>query len=536
MDAQQEPHPRLLSKAVIVRAAALTLASWAVLTLAIELVYRGRISDQLLQVEQAASEILALERETIRSGLAAATADLLYLARQNELHQYLISGDPVWRDAIAQEYVAFASEMDAYDQIRFLDDRGREIVRVNYNDGDPKVIPADQLQSKGSSNPCFIRSLVLDAGEVYMSRFDLNTEEGRIEVPWKPVIRFGTPVFDTAGQKRGIMALSYLGDRLLDALRKAGEGPTFAVFLANSDSYWLLGPEEALAWGFMFFGEGVHTVGTSFPGVWERMRNETSGRVRTDDGLFTFTTIDPAPKEASSDAASATSADPADEPYRWKLIVHVPAAVLGAIATPVRRMWGVIHGALALMTASVSFLLARHQAARVEYRRRIEFLAKYDSLTGACNRHFFDRTISDEAARAARYRHPISFLMVDVTRFKSINDTHGHKIGDEVLREVADILRTSVREADVVVRYGGDEFLVMFPETAVEADAARDRILGAVERLNATERFPFSIVLALGSAHWDPDSQQAIEEVLGVADERMYEHKQAQHQQIDAAG
>ena len=171
---------------------------------------------------------------------------------------------------------------------------------------------------------------------------------------------------------------------------------------------------------------------------------------------------------------------------------------------------------------------------RAEYRSRIEFLAKYDSLTGAYNRHYFEGSLSDEEARARRYRHPISFLMTDITRFKQINDTHGHQVGDEVLIEVAAILKASVRETDFVIRYGGDEFLIMFPETPGEADVARQRILEAIDKFNADgERFSFPVILSLGSAQWNPSSGETTGDTLACADEQMYEHKQSQHDSLD---
>lgn len=533
---EAEVCPGMFSRSVVRRAVVLFLVSVAILTLAVQLIYRSQIAERVHQVEQAALEMLALQEQAIHGELGGIAADLLFLAGQNELRQYLNTDETQSLDAVAQEYLVFAAEKGVYDQIRFLDERGMEIVRVNYHAGDPAIVPETLLQAKGDRY-YFMRSSVLSKDEVYVSPFDLNVEQGEVEVPRKPMIRIGTPVFDERGQKRGIVILNYLGDTLLNTLEKAGEGATFRIFLANSEGQWLLGPEPEQEWGFMFGGEEWRTVEASFPGAWEEMRAAANGRFRTDGGLFTFTTIDPIQEAAKESAMLSPPSNPETEPYRWKLITHVPADVLAAIAGPIRRTWSLIHGFLAILTALFSWLFARHQVARIELRREIEFLAKYDCLTGACNRHYFEQLMEDEEARARRYKHPVSFLMVDVTWFKQINDTHGHKVGDEVLREVSALLKAQVRKADVVVRYGGDEFLVMFPETPGEAEAARDRILAEVDRRNRENPiFDFPVILAIGSAHWDPSSGESIENALDTADERMYEHKKAQHRQHHESG
>ncbi len=96
------------------------------------------------------------------------------------------------------------------------------------------------------------------------------------------------------------------------------------------------------------------------------------------------------------------------------------------------------------------------------------------------------------------------------------------------------ILKNNVRETDVVVRYGGDEFLIMFPQTPGEADAARERVLRAIDALNAdAAKFSFQVTLAMGSAHWDSASGETVADALSHADEHMYEHKLSQHKKID---
>jgi diguanylate cyclase (GGDEF)-like protein len=96
--------------------------------------------------------------------------------------------------------------------------------------------------------------------------------------------------------------------------------------------------------------------------------------------------------------------------------------------------------------------------------------ATRDGLTGLYNRRYFDETLADHIAGAGRYQRDLSLVMFDLDHFKQINDTEGHQAGDEVLRQFAAILKATVRKADIVCRYGGDEFAVILPETG-KADA-----------------------------------------------------------------
>ena len=93
--------------------------------------------------------------------------------------------------------------------------------------------------------------------------------------------------------------------------------------------------------------------------------------------------------------------------------------------------------------------------------------ATRDWLTGLHNRRYFEETLSDHIEAASRYNRELSLVLFDIDRFKQINDTHGHEAGDEVLRQFADILKMTARKADIVCRFGGDEFAVILPETGM---------------------------------------------------------------------
>jgi two-component system cell cycle response regulator len=91
--------------------------------------------------------------------------------------------------------------------------------------------------------------------------------------------------------------------------------------------------------------------------------------------------------------------------------------------------------------------------------------ATHDWLTGLHNRRYFEATLANHIEVASRYGRDLSLVLFDLDRFKQINDTHGHDAGDDVLRQFATLLKASARKADIVCRYGGDEFAVILPET-----------------------------------------------------------------------
>jgi len=177
-------------------------------------------------------------------------------------------------------------------------------------------------------------------------------------------------------------------------------------------------------------------------------------------------------------------------------------------------------------------LLLGHTAqaiARIRLQNELREHARRDPLTGVYNRRYFNEVVEQELVRSRRYDHPIGFLMIDVDRFKEINDRFGHQMGDRVLKAVAELLVGQVRESDIVVRYGGDEFLIMLLETDGETEAVTERIQNAIAERNRTnELIPFPVTLSIGAAHWAPESEEPIEQVLAVADRRMYEEKRGE--------
>lgn len=156
--------------------------------------------------------------------------------------------------------------------------------------------------------------------------------------------------------------------------------------------------------------------------------------------------------------------------------------------------------------------------------RKLEYLSLTDDLTHAFNRRYLELYSVKLLANSARYGQPLSFLLCDIDHFKQINDTHGHNAGDLVLRKLTQIIRKTIREADVFVRLGGEEFALFLPNTSMqEALTSAERIRKAVQSAKVeTNGNVIPITISLGAVQYSGDT---LEELIGKADKALYRAK-----------
>ncbi len=158
------------------------------------------------------------------------------------------------------------------------------------------------------------------------------------------------------------------------------------------------------------------------------------------------------------------------------------------------------------------------------YNQRLENLSLYDPLTQLFNRRAMDEFVSREVTRVNRQGTQLTFLMLDIDGFRAVNSNFGHKTGDDVLVDVAQMLKHNFRGADLLFRYGGDEFLVVMPETSEEqAEIAIRRLQRGVENWNVSAKRGFELSLNWGiTAHV---AGAVISDVLREADRKLYQRK-----------
>ena len=159
---------------------------------------------------------------------------------------------------------------------------------------------------------------------------------------------------------------------------------------------------------------------------------------------------------------------------------------------------------------------------------QVSYLAHFDSLTGLANRHLFDDRLNQSVAHAKRSNTPFTLIFIDLDKFKAINDTHGHPMGDRVLQEAARRLRASFREIDTVARFGGDEFVVITPGLSGEQDINQVciKVIAALLEPIELDGQSLEIGCSMGCAQYPQAGHDEIT-LLGNADRAMYRAKAA---------
>lgn len=166
--------------------------------------------------------------------------------------------------------------------------------------------------------------------------------------------------------------------------------------------------------------------------------------------------------------------------------------------------------------------IVRNITRRRHLEHELKRLATTDRLTQAFNRTKFNEVINKEMERAKRYRHPLSMIMFDIDHFKEVNDTYGHAVGDFVLQTLTKIVGKNLRESDYLVRWGGEEFIIITPETDIEKTRVlAERVRRAIEIHNFDRSGQITVSFGV-TAYRADDTEDTI---VKRADDAMYEAK-----------
>jgi diguanylate cyclase (GGDEF)-like protein len=181
---------------------------------------------------------------------------------------------------------------------------------------------------------------------------------------------------------------------------------------------------------------------------------------------------------------------------------------------------------------SLSRAIVRTGAHLSDLQAELRRHATVDDLTGLANRRGFFALGEHELLVAARTRSSVALLFIDVDGLKSVNDELGHVVGDQLLKEAADVIRETIRASDIAGRLGGDEFCVLLMgDPELDPDRVMDRMRDTLASHNARSDRTFQLSVSMGIASLPPGRSVTLEELIDAADERMYEDKRAKQQE-----
>ena len=335
-----------MSGRTIKRTALIFLPLAAAAVAAAYLLYASQANAIRSSAQATDTRIADIARQRIDLTVASVTADASYLSEQDALRSYLAGGDTTSLGHLQAEYAAFARHRQYFDQLRFIDLSGREVVRVDRQGA--AVMPAahDQLQDR-SDEPYTRETLKLDRGQIYVSELELDTEHGEIAQPIKPALKVGVPVFDSNGSRRGIIVITYLGQRILDRVSELRDA-VGDIWVVNSQGYWLVGPKEDV-FAFMYPDRKDRTFAAAYPDVWQQMQAAPTGRIENELGRFTFA-------RSGADPSVGRLALPT-----WFILVPTPKAFSDAQTSNLKFNFSVAVVGLLALLGTISLGLARHQ-------------------------------------------------------------------------------------------------------------------------------------------------------------------------------
>ncbi|TIH12440.1 hybrid sensor histidine kinase/response regulator [Marinifilum sp. JC120] len=292
--------------------------------------------------------------------------DIQLATNHIEVQRFLRNNAPLARTDVESEFISLCQVRKVYDQVRILCNTGMELIRVNNNNGQPAAVPLDKLQDKGNRY-YFKESLNLKPGEVYVSPFDLNIENKKIEQPLKPMIRISMPVYDKAERRIGLVVLNYLGQQIIDGILDNIEGPnnhSMLSMLLNSDGYWLLSPDRTQEWAFMYPDRKEINFRTVNPEAWKQISSSPDGQFSSTDGLYTYSTIVVSPEVGKRELNGNVR--------RWKIVCLTPESTINAMHSRVSSRYAIVYCGIILLILFGALTRARFVTARVLGQKKLE--------------------------------------------------------------------------------------------------------------------------------------------------------------------
>ena len=467
--------------------------------------------------------IIGAENTIISNKINRISGDLLYVADCLRLND---DGTKDYED-VEKQWLAFSNRKTLYDQIRFIDMDGNEVIRINYDPDGSLLVDQADLQNK-KDRYYFTDTMNLKKEKIYISKLDLNVENNVIEDPIKPMLRISMPYFDSKGEQKGMIILNYLASDLLNQMKKIATTSNGNPSLINADGYWIYdGENPENNWAFMYEDKMKISFKNRYKAEWKEIHGKDSGQIINKNGVFIF-------------SKSITSQTFKQDNTGYKIVLGSGDLTLvshlssdsdnGKLFT--NSFWQnelttlknsyYLYVFLFFISVIISVLVTINK----NEKAKIKFFSEYDTMTGVYNRRAGFEKLSQLYKNSESKNSTISVCFIDINGLKEVNDALGHEAGDELILSVIAGIKNNIRNNDFVARLGGDEFLIIFEGmNESKAEEIWSRIIHEYDEVNDAEGRKYVISVSHGIEVFQSNSNQFIDVIINNADEKMYNEK-----------
>ncbi len=294
-------------------------------------------SRDLLRLAKSEDKSLAkLEQQLLTDEFRGYASDLITFANMQEWNNAFESTNTTATREAAEELKILLSTKKNYEKIRLIDLQGQELLRVHFHQGRVKIIPHDDLPNK-EHRYYIAASKALHKNQIYISPLDLNWENGKVERPLEPSIRLITPVFDAHGEKRGLLVLNVLVEKMLQRFMDKHVDFPRRSYLINREGNWLHDGVMTENWDFLLPDSQQQQFREKYSEAWLRIHKHEHGQFINDQGMFTFLTLDVTeaayrslPDSLNSDGIAYLN----NQQPLWKIVEYRSPAELVALSAP----------------------------------------------------------------------------------------------------------------------------------------------------------------------------------------------------------
>ena len=524
------------------------------------------------------------------------------LANDKTLEQYIKTKDNSRLRELNNTFLTVANSEKNIMQVRYINATGKEIVRVNRDNLQslPYIVPQAKLQDK-SLRDYFIEVKKMTMQKIWHSDVDLNVEDGKIEVPYRPTIRVAVPLFKE-NRFAGMVIVNMLINDLLSSIQSS---PIFNIYIIDKYGNYILHPNERYSWnkytgikrnlyedfpssasdilsgalnGKNFFAYKIdHILQNDDNAILILQPKKETEKSLKEENMTASMIVALLSILFSIPLAIYTARTPSRlqktlhdaniEMKRFAYIIdkYVITATtnLSGVITDISSAFSKVSGYSKNELVDKNIRIIKHEdtpqsvhksiwstilegkqwngeiknkakngdgywleqtiipikdrndeiisfmsvGAEITAKKRLEVISVTDKLTNVFNRRKLDETLHLELEKVKRYAKTLSLILIDIDHFKRVNDTYGHQTGDEVLKSVSKILQDNIRKIDLLGRFGGEEFMIICPETSQEGAMSL-----AEELRKKIEEFDFptvkNVTISLGVATYSDDDNE----------------------------